>query len=139
MKHLLLIALVVAFACGFGLLINTAYAQSAREQAVVEFQDKTEVGGVVLQGKYLVVHDKSLAARGEPCLLVYKYEQGKDAAAIEAGKPVVAVHCHEVTRKPASDIVMTVGMASNGEFELREIQFGGSDKGHQLAATDSGN
>ncbi|MGH9822803.1 MAG: hypothetical protein ACREDR_06075, partial [Blastocatellia bacterium] len=109
-----------------------ASAQSTREQAVVEFQDKTLVAGVVLQGKYLVVHDEALSAKGEPCFRVYQYVEGKEAAAAQSEKPVVAFHCQPVDRKKATDLVTTVGMSEGGLLVLREIQFAGSEKGHKI-------
>lgn len=136
MRRLLLIALLVVFGSAVGLIGTRVSAQSTREQAIVEFQDKTTVAGVVLQGKYLLVHDEALAAKGQPCFNVYKYTEGEDQTAAQSEKPVVSFHCHSVDRKKATDIVMTVGMGDGGLFLLREIQFAGSEKGHQIVATE---
>ena len=95
------------------------------ESAVVEFTDKTKLGTELLLGQYYFEHDDRRMARGEPCMHVYGYEEGKP------GKLVVSFHCKPVERPIARDLVVTVSMTKQADvFELKEIQFKGSKKGH---------
>ena len=101
-------------------------AESATKQdAVVEFTDKTKVGGAILLGKYYFEHDDSRMARGEPCMYVYACEGNKP------GKLVVSFHCTPVERSRARDVIVSLAMTDSPDvFLLKEIQFEGSTKGH---------
>jgi hypothetical protein len=98
---------------------------TTRQSAVVVLVDKTKIGDVVLQGKYVFEHDDGRMSPGEPCMYIYTYEQGKP------GKLVVSFHCKPVDRPPARELVVNVAMTREPEvFELKEIQFAGTSKGH---------
>jgi len=45
---------------------------------------------------------------------------------------VVSFHCEPVAHPKAGQIVLTYGMTTAGEFQLREIQFAGSTEGHRI-------
>ena len=101
-------------------------AESATKQdAVVEFTDKTKVGGAILLGKYYFEHDDSRMARGEPCMNVYSSESGKQ------GKLVASFHCIPVERPKARTVILSFVMTDAPDvFLLKEIQFEGSTKEH---------
>ena len=127
MKGLILagLALLLLALAGSSVAARQTDQSSGKETAVIEFTDKTRLGEVVLLGKYLFEHDDSRMARGEPCMCVYEYTGGK------AGKLLVSFHCKPVERAKARDVVVSLAMTSNPEvFELKEVQFRGSTKGH---------
>jgi hypothetical protein len=117
------------------MLLGFAPAQSAadstkKEEAVVDFTDKTKVGKETLLGKYLFEHDDSRMARGEPCMYVYSYEGGKQ------GKLIVSFHCTPAERPRAREVILNVGMTSSSDlYLLLEIQFAGTTKGHIVPAS----
>lgn len=135
MKRLLLIAFMMG---SIGAIIGAlasfaAAAPPDRDIAVANIPDKTKLLKTTLQGKYIFVHDDSMMAKGEPCLYIYEYSED------QAGKPevkpeklVVSFHCEPTQREKATQIVLTYGMLSSELFELREIQFPGSTKGHRV-------
>jgi hypothetical protein len=114
-----------------GFTLAQRHTDSATKQdAVVEFSDKTKLGGEILLGKYYFEHDDSRMARGEPCMYVYSYEGGTP------GKLVVSFHCTPVERPKARDLIVSLAMTdSPGVLLLREIQFKGSTKGHLVPGT----
>jgi hypothetical protein len=107
---------------------------ATKHKEVVEFTERTEVSGVTLEGKYLLVHDEEKAPKGEACFFLYKHTGNPDPALLTE-QPVVTFHCTPVERKPAKETVLTVGMSVKeaGLFELREIQFAGTAIGHRVA------
>lgn len=124
--------LVLTFLVFFALIaISYLSAQQSfalppeKETAVVELTDKTLIVDKVLQGKYLFEHDDDRMARGEACMYIYAYADGK------AGELVVSFHCVPVERKPVKMFVMSVAMTKTPDvFKLTELQFAGSPKGH---------
>ena len=119
------IALLIAISNAF---VPESKAQNqAKETAVVELTDRTRLLEMVLQGKYLFEHDDNRMARGEPCMHVYGYANGK------ATEIVLAFHCKPVERARAKHLVLNVAITSTPDlFELKEIQFAGSAKGHAI-------
>ena len=112
---------------------SAAAAPPGKEMAVVDLQDKTHLAKTVLQGKYIFVHDDSRMAKDEACFYVYEYtenEMGQPEARPE--KLVASFHCEPVAHPKASQIVLTYGMTTTGQFQLREIQFAGSTEGHRI-------
>ena len=86
-----------------------------------------------LVGKYIFIHDEEKMAKGEPCLYIYEYSEN------QAGKPealpdklVISFHCQPITRAKARQLITTVQMRRNGDFELSEIQFAGTTEGHRV-------
>ena len=128
MKRFLLVAMTTALLVA----ISNAFApdshaqgSKAKETAVVELTDKTQLLEAVLQGKYLFEHDDERMARGEPCLHVYNYANGK------AGDLVIAFHCKPVERPKAKQLILNVAMTRTPDlYQLTEIQFAGTTKGH---------
>jgi hypothetical protein len=120
---------LLLIACA-SMLAGVALAQrqthpAAKQGAVVEFTDKTKLGGETLLGKYYFEHDDSRMARGEACMYVHTYDGSK------AGKLVVSFHCTPVERPKVRDTVVSVAMTSKPDvFVLMEIQFARSTKGH---------
>ena len=123
MKYLVAAAFVLILVAG-AMAQGPTEARS-RQTAIVEFTDKHKLADVVLQGKYLFEHDDSRMARGEACMFVYTLVGGK------ADKVVVSFHCKPVERAKVKAVVTSVAMTSTPDlFELKEIQFAGSTKGH---------
>ena len=127
MKRLLLATITTALL----LAISNTFAQQtsaqgkAKETAVVELTDRTQLLEAVLQGKYLFEHDDERMARGEPCMHVYNYANSK------AGDLVIAFHCKPVERPKAKQLVVNVAMTKTPDlFQLTEIQIAGTVKGH---------
>jgi hypothetical protein len=119
------------------ILVGYTFAQrntdsATKQDAIVDFTDKTKLGGETLLGKYYFEHDDSRMARGEPCMYVYSYEGGKQ------GKLIVTFHCTPVERPRARDVIVTLAMTNSPDvFLLMEIQFEGSTKGHLVPGTQS--
>ena len=132
----------------FGLIVSTLAlivgAQAFRANAapprkdgkdisVVDIPDETRVVKTVLQGKYIFFHDDEKMAKGEDCFYIYEYSA--DAAGqplMTKDKLVVSFHCQPVKREKARDIILTYRMVNAELFELREVQFSGSDEGHRV-------
>ncbi len=127
MKRLLLAAMTTALliAISNAFLLEVKAQSQVKETAVVELTDRTKLLEVVLKGKYLFEHDGERMARGEPCMHVYNYANGK------AGDLVIAFHCKPVERPKAKQLVVNVAMTNTPDlFQLTEIQFAGTVKGH---------
>lgn len=125
MKRVVLL-LIVSLPVLLGFTLAQRSTPSATKQdAVVEFTDKTKVGEAILLGKYYFEHDDSRMARGEPCMYIYSYEGNKP------GKLVVSFHCTPVARSKARDVIVSLAMTDSPDvFLLKEIQFEGTTKGH---------
>jgi hypothetical protein len=103
-------------------------AASTRDSAVVEFANTVKLGGVLLRGKYLIVHDEERMARGEACTYIYRGDQ------INEAKLVTSFHCIHVEREttPTLKITMTHRSSPYETPEVIEIQFAGSNEGHKV-------
>ncbi len=125
MKRLMYIAILSSVAV-FAFSPAALTAQAKKETAVVEFFDKIEVTKTLLEkGKYVFEHDDERMARGEPCMYVYSYVDGK------AANLLVSFHCQPVERKLATSTVTSEELTKEpGVFRLREVQFAGTTKGH---------
>ena len=120
----------------FGLLVlggslwpsgNTT-AASRRESAVVEFAETVKLGGVLLRGEYLIVHDEERMARGEACTYIYR---GKE---IDESKLVTSFHCIHVERDKATAFKASFTRRTTPyeTLEITEFQFAGSKDGHKV-------
>ena len=133
MKNFLTIGLITIAIMVLALASFASAPPGDNDFAVVDIPDKTKLAKAELQGKYIFVHDDSKMAKGEACLYVYSYsvdQNGKPEARPE--NLVVSFHCEPTERPKATETVLTYAMAANGSFELREIQFTGSSKGHRV-------
>jgi hypothetical protein len=130
MKRVILL-MIISLPILLGFTLAQRHTDSATKQdAVVEFTDKTKLGQEILIGEYYFEHDDSRMARGEPCMNVYSYEAGKP------GKLIVSFHCTPVDRPKARDVIVSLAMTSSPDvFLLKEIQFKGSTKGHLVPGT----
>ena len=127
MKRLILaIAILGAFVLASESLPRATTVQAAtNERAVVEFNDTVRLLNVFLRGKYLVVHDDSKMAEGEPCLSIF---DGRNQERL-----VVAFHCRPVERAKADQFRVVASRRTWFEVpEVLEIQFAGSTKAHQI-------
>lgn len=125
MKRMILLSTVVVAVLAGIALAQRPTDSATKEEAVVEFTDKTKLGGETLLGKYYFEHDDSRMARGEACMYVYTYDGSNP------GKLVVSFHCTPVERPKVRATVVSVSMTSKPDiFVLTEIQFARSTKGH---------
>src|SRR5215813_15664846 len=107
---------------------NGMNKNSQREEAVVEFTETVKLQGVLLRGQYLIYHDDTKMAAGEPCLYVYTMKAGiRD-------KLVIALHCEPVERERAKQftVLLTPRNSAYTVREVREIQFAGFTKTHRI-------
>jgi hypothetical protein len=131
MKRIILVTLVL-----FGMYMlaggswpsETSAATPRVESAVVEFADLVKLGGVLLRGEYLVVHDEQRMANGEACTYIYRGKQ------IDETKLVTSFHCIHIEREKADVFKITIARlrSPNGVPEVQEIQFAGSKDGHRV-------
>ena len=113
---------------GSSLPSGNSAAAPHREFAVVEFADTVKLGGVLLRGEYLVVHDEERMANGEPCTYIYHGKQ------IDEAKLVASFHCIHVERERATAFKATIVRRATPYDvpEVKEIQFAGSKDGHKV-------
>jgi hypothetical protein len=129
MKRLFVfISILAAVALSAMPLRTTTMAAGTRhkESATVEFREQVKVLGVVLKGKYLIVHDDEKMARGEECTYIYKTTTGAP------DKLVVSFHCTPVAREKASRFTFRTALLlpNTNVYELREFQFAGRTESH---------
>jgi hypothetical protein len=102
----------------------------ARQQGIAFFLVPTQVAGVFVQGKTLIVHDHQKMARGEPCTTIYGYH-GKQA------KPLVSFMCKPEARPVARKMVVTC-VHNNFTWNtdvLTEYQFAGEAEAHGVPSS----
>jgi hypothetical protein len=102
----------------------------ARQQGIAFFLVPTQVAGVVVQGKTLIVHDDQKMARGEPCTTIYGYH-GKVA------KPLVSFMCKPEARPVARKMVVTC-VHNNFTWNtdvMTEYQFAGEAEAHGVPSS----
>ena len=128
MRHLILIALIGIIIPAGALAPNGKAAAGSEERAIVEFTQTVKLMDVFLTGKYLIVHDDAKMAGGEACLYVYRQTPG------QPDQLVVSFHCRPVQRARAErfKVVASPISASISVPEVREIQFAGAIKAHQI-------
>src|SRR5215472_10546672 len=144
MKHLI-IMLFLTLAVFLMMPASKTIAQSDKIQsdkiqpdkvdmAVLEFTEKTELLGVTLLGKYVFIHDDQKKAEGKECLYVYEYTgDAKAPLSARLGKQIFAFHCQMIERPKSKIDVLTLTMSKNSNiFEIKEIQFAGTDRGHRV-------
>jgi len=127
--------LLLTLAVWWSIPATAARAQSdGVDMSVLEFTEKTQLAGVSLLGKYVFVHDAQKKAEGKECFYVYEYKgDAKTPLAARLGKQVLAFHCQMVERPKSKIDVLTLTMnKAQTLFEIKEIQFAGTDKGHRI-------
>ena len=123
------------FAAVLGVLAVAAVAAveptaGARQQGIAFFLRPTQVAGVVLQGKTLIVHDDQKMARGEPCTTIYSYH-GKQA------KPLVSFMCKPEARPVAQKMVVkcVTNTLTWTTDVMTEYQFAGESEAHRVPSS----
>jgi hypothetical protein len=125
MKSLIAISVVLCtLILGSVAFTSTAAPGLQKQRAVVQFDTPVTLQGVVLQGKYLFVHDDAAMSRGESCTFVYRGE------AEVASKLVVSFHCIPVQRAKVNSFTTRSVETAPGIVELREFQFNGDTEAH---------
>jgi hypothetical protein len=125
MKSLIILSVVLcALILGSVSFNSTAAAGAKKQRAVVNFDAPVMLQGVVLQGKFLFIHDDAAMSRGESCTFVYRGE------AEVANKLVASFHCIPVQRAKAKHFVTRSVQTASGAVELREYQFDGDTEAH---------
>lgn len=124
-RALVFIALLSIIAFSTAQTQRTTAAGGHKHKAVVEFIDPVQLLNVTLHGRYLIVHDDDLMAKGEACTFVYKADKSDEL--------VTSFHCVPVDRRKVSVFTFRTGLAMDGRtVELREIQFAGETEAHQV-------
>lgn len=130
MKRIVLatFALFGLAALGGSLWPSDSQAAPRRESAVVEFVQTVKLGGSLLRGEYLIVHDEERMARGEACTYVYRGRQ------LDETKLVTSFHCIHKDRETATAFKTTFAprLSAYQVPEITEIQFAGSKDGHKV-------
>jgi len=110
--------------------VNGMNKISQREEAVVEFTETVKLQGVLLRGQYMIYHDDTKMAAGEPCLSIYTMKAGK------RDKLVISIHCEPVQREKTAQFTVKLSPRSsaNAVREVLEIQFAGFAKGHRITS-----
>jgi hypothetical protein len=101
----------------------------------IAFREPIRACGHILTGTYIVVHDETKMARGEPCTTFYRLHPN---AAAEAA---LSFHCIPRQRTLASEttIVTAPSTRTTGAtpiVELLEYQIAGDSEGHGLPPFD---
>jgi hypothetical protein len=102
--------------------------QHGKHTAKVNFDQQYRLGGVLLFGEYLVVHDDDAKARGEDCVFFYRTKPDGTKALI------VSYHCKAVQRAKADTfkIIASRRQTPWSVAEIEEIQFAGTTDGHRV-------
>jgi hypothetical protein len=127
MKRLVLaVAILGTLAFGSGPLLTGSKVQAATtERAVVEFTETVKLLDVFLRGEYLVIHDDSKMAQGEPCLKVYRNGDPDNL--------IIAFHCKAIARDKAEQFTIRTSRRAWFDLpEVLEIQFAGSTTAHSV-------
>lgn len=125
MKTLVFISAVLcALLIGTSSWKTTAATDVQKLRAVTVFADPITLQGVVLEGKYLFVHDDAAMNRGDACSYIYKGEVEKRE------KLVASFHCIHVERTKAKSFIVRSRETAPGIVELLEFQFSGETAGH---------
>ena|SRR5580765_1018900 len=124
---------MLAFLLGVAPVATRGDATPARQWAVSWLSTPTLVGGTIVQGPVMFVHDEDAMQRGEPCTRVYLFEPG-----IGPTEQVTAFHCIPINRKAPRKFTMTT--RANTEIGygcvLIEYQFAGDSTAHGVPVWD---
>ena len=127
LRHVVMLSALVALA---GLAESATPARgaeiSARQSAVVIFQDPVVINGTFVMGLVKIVHDEDRMARGEPCTQVFHLPEGKPPV------EVVAVHCKRISRPVADQLTLSLRTTDPSYRVLTAYQFRGTDHAHEL-------
>ena len=127
MKRIMLaVAILGALAFNSGPVLTGSGVQAATtERAVVEFTQTVKLLDVFLRGEYVVIHDDSKMAQGEPCLSVYRNGDPDNL--------IIAFHCKPVARDKADQFTIRTSRRAWFDLpEVLEIQFAGATTAHQV-------
>ena len=129
MKRLVFLSVAIgALMIGSVAWTSTAATDIQKRKAVMNFDNPVKVQGVVLQGKYLFVHDDAAMKRGDACTRIYKGD------AEIADKLVTSFHCIPTARAKVTHFTVRSIETSPGVVEMREFQFVGETEGHGVPA-----
>jgi hypothetical protein len=125
--------IVVASLTLLGMLLMPLAASGdrvpGRQSAIVRFEGPTWVAGQLLAGTYVIVHDESKMARGEPCTALYLMRTGTYPL-----EEAVSFRCTPVERTVVRRFTSTIRSdwaLGTGTFDtLTEFQFAGDSEGH---------
>ncbi len=98
-------------------------AVAARQSAVVNLTEPTLIGGIIVQGPVLFVHDDATTG---PCTAVYLFEPSKGPC-----KEIAAFHCIPAARRIVDKFTVRMRPNSMGfGWVLTEFQFARETEGH---------
>ena len=111
----------------FGVALEATDVEQQKISA--NFSRTTILGGAMLRGDYLIVHDDKKAEKGEPCLLVFR---DRTDVRPDDRDLVAAVHCVRTVRETAKRFKIVTESAMQGVDRVREVQFAGSQVAHTI-------
>ena len=124
-RSLAFIAVLAILAIGAMQSQRATAAGGHKHKAVVEFIDPVQLMDVTLQGRYLIVHDDEMMAKGQACTFVYKADNPDEL--------IISFHCIPVERKKVGVFTFRTAAGPDGKTaELREFQFAGETEAHQV-------
>ena len=100
-----------------------------RQWATATFTDPVLVADQILMGSYLIVHDDTKMARGEPCTSFYRFDPVKGPQ-----EAVLSFHCTPANRKlvDKTTFTQTTRLDSLGIPRMTEYQFAGDCEAHGI-------
>jgi hypothetical protein len=131
--------LVAVTVLATALIVTPTLARTAKppvQASRITFAQVTRVCGHYLSGTYVVVHDDTKMARGEPCTTFYRLNSDTDAEA------VVSFHCLPRQRDVVSSTTITTTptpgtTTATRTVDLVEYQIAGDSEAHGVPAYDS--
>jgi len=100
-----------------------------RQWAVTNFMAPVLVSDQFLMGPYLIVHDDTKMARGEPCTSFYRFDPAKGPQ-----EQVLSFHCRPANRKVVAALTLTQTETIPG-LNIKRVtayQFAGDCEAHGI-------
>ena len=122
------VVLVIGILAAGTFASNGANVAPKKQWEIVNFASPVKVNGNLLAGQYLIVHDETKMARGEPCTTFYQFDPGKGPQKAEVAfmcRPTQRTICDKTTLSVAYDPVL-------GVDKVVEFQFAGDTEGHGI-------
>jgi len=124
---------MLAFLMGVAAVATRGDAAPTRQWAVTWLSKPTLVGGTIVQGPVMFVHDEIAMQRGEPCTRVYLFEPKGGPT-----EQVAAFHCIPIKRHAPRAFTITTRPNSEIGYGcvLTEYQFAGDTEAHGVPVWD---
>ena len=116
---------VVGLCSASGLASRGDAAGPARRWAIVNFTSPVQLNDQFLMGRYLIVHDDDLMAKGEACTHIYRFDSARGPR-----EEVLSFHCVPTPRDVCAETTFKVRNRGADVPKLLEYQFAGDAEGH---------